>query len=558
MYDLLDRYATKMLVWRSEPLAGGLYNDVRPQYIEERFYSDGLNVDLEDETEPSRRDGYIQTGNTLGDLSALTFRPSGGLDFNPSAGANRKIFMAVNGDNEIVWSPSLTGAWTATSPSVDPVIDECKMVQAGNMVFVLRGTSEPVGIDDSGAATVGGGASDDAPDSGVDACYMFNRLWVLTRAAQTYLYYSALIPTAAGVDSGTEWAEGTSTTAGRMVLTPESGNVPVGMTPWNQNSLIVLFSKCIEEVAIDPADPYSGSVRRVIEPYFGCSSRDGLVPVGNELYFPDQFGQIRSLLQTVNAEQAGVAPDPLSRPISAIIPGRLTMSALSKIRGVVFKNRLFYAVPLDGLTEAFHVVVFSLARRRWEGLWKLDRAVRQWMVSNIRGFGDELYFFDGTVAGSPIAATAAATKFYRFFNGAYTDNGVTIPLSITSRAVDFGVPESNKHPEWVEFEYAAEAGCSIVAECQVDEDGIWQSLGDPKLVEGSGGSWITYPLTYPILPPLTSLTRVLYHMPNLSNSGMGRFHRFRVTDVTSGKELALRAIRMGARVDNHEMEEVRN
>ena len=555
-YDLLNKVAGKMLVWRSEPLRGGLLNDIRPQYLPEPFYSDGLNVDLDDETEPSRRDGYVVTGNTLGALSALTFRPSGGLDFYPSTGANRKVFMAVNGDNKIVYATSLTSAWVDTIPTVDAVIDECKMIQAGNMVLVLRGSSAPVGSDDTGAATVSGLAATDAPANGVDAVYLFNRIWLLVGSSQTYLYYSISVPTAAGVIG--QWAEGTATTGGRLVLAAEAGNVPVAMTPWNQQSLIVFFNRCIEEVAVDPGDPYSGSIRRIIEPYFGCSARDSVVSVGQELFFQDQFGQIRSLLQTVNAEQAGVSPDPLSRSISAIIPGRLTMSSLAKTRGVVFKNRLLFAVALDGLTEAFHVVVYNLAQKRWEGLWKLPRAVRQFMVSNIRGQGDELYYFDGTVAGSPLAATAAATKFYRFFNGAYTDDGAAIPWSFTTRALDGTVPESNKLPEWVEFEFDADAGATITAECQVDEDGTWQSLGDATEVFGSGGTWITYPLTYPILPPLTSLTRALYHMPALENSGRGRFHRFRVGDGVAGKQVALRAVRYGFRVENFEMEEARS
>lgn len=559
--DLLNRLAGQMLVWRSEPLHGGLYNDVRAQYLPEDFYSDGLNVDLDDETEPQRRDGYVAATNTKGDLSALTFRPSGGLDFYPSNGGNRKIFMPVNGDNKIVWASSLSSAWTAAQTSVpanvDPVIDECKLVQAGNMVLVLRGAAEPCGIDDAGLVTIGGGADTDAPDSGVDACYLFNRLWVLVSAAQTYLYYSAFIPTAAGVDVGTEWDVGTSTTAGRLTLTPENGNVPVALVPWNQQSLIAFFGRCIEEIAVDPGDPFAQSIRRVLEPYCGCSARDSVLSVGQELFFQDQFGQIRSLMQTVNAEQAGVNPDPLSRAISDIIPGRLTMSALSKTRGVAFKNRILFAVALDGLTEAFHVVVYNLAQKRWEGLWRLPRAVRGWMVSNIRGSGDELYFFDGTVAGSPLAGTAAATKFYRFFNGLHTDDGVSIPWSLTTRGVDGGVPESVKLPEWVEFEYAADSGATIRAQCEVDDSGVWQSLGDPAVVAGVGGTWITYPLTYPILPAMTALTRKLYHMPLLANKGRGRLHRFRVSDNVSGKSVALRGVRYGFRVGKHEMEQGR-
>lgn len=549
--DILNKAAGTFLVWRYEPSTGGLFNRIRAQYLGEQFYSGGLNVDLSDVSAPAKRAGYDEMDIGKGDLSDVIFRCSAGLDFDPSDGTAHKIFLAVTDDGKTVYATSLTDDWTETNPTVDPTIDEPKMIQVNDFVMMIRGAAEPVVIDSSGNATVGDGSSAAPPNNAVDICVFLTRIWALIPGNPTRLAYSKSVASYASVQ--TDWEDTTaSAIAGYLELSPEAGNDPIAIAGWNGTSLIVWFNRCIEEVVVDPTLPHTNSIRRPLEASFGCCSRDGVVAVGQNFYFPDQYGQIRSLQQTVNAEQAGVNPKPLSEQIKGLIPDRVNKAHLSKIRCEVYQDLLLVGFPLDQATEANAIAVYSLSHQLWEGAMKLKRPIRDFMLSNIDGNGDEIFFFDGGTDLNPTGAEGPLTKVYRMFSDSYSDNGTAITLTFETRAIDYGFPELNKTPEWLEVEVIGDAGAHVEASIQLNEDGIWHTLSESMDITGSNKPFISYPLTYPLVSPVAGTQRKIFQLGELTTFGVSRKHKIRISESTDGKWVAIAGIRMMARPQPYE------
>lgn len=555
-YDQLNA-VPKFAVARSEPLAGGLVSRWQPQYVRLDAYTDGLNVDLDDITRPSRRDGYSSCMGTVG-LSTVTARASGILYYNPSNQSNRKIIMPVDDHAKTYYATAIGGNWSevlaSTTISIDPNGSDTPMFVVNDFAIMVRQTGEPVAIDSAGAAYIGPGNAWNPPDACVDGCAFLDRAYLLQRGAPNKAFYSSLLPTAAGFTASTtvnaQWSETSlGDTNGYFPVAPQSGGLAMAIRPWNSTSLLVFLNTCIDEII--PGSVYgsahgSGATRRLLETRVGCCSRDSVVPSGQEMFFADQYGQIRSLGQTVNAAQAGVLPKPLSEPISDYLPGRVNKQYLGKIRSVVFKERLFVAFPLDSSTEANALAVYSLANKLWEGVWQFTHAIGRFMVSDLRGFGDELYFVDGSTTTGP-AGGAEATKVMRLFDGEYEDDGEAIPFRYESPAMDFGVPELVKVPEMLEVEARADGGTTIQVSAQLDEDGIWQGVATQIVAAGSG-FWISYPMTYPlVMPQQAALTRIRSSLKDLRNSGRCRFFRFRVAESTAGKQMAIAGWRVVTR-----------
>lgn len=572
-YDILNQPAGSpdWMVYRSEPLVGGLNNRYQAQYIPTTAYSDGFNVDLDDVTRPSKRDGYSSAMGSAGLVTTNT-RPSGLLYFNPSAAANRKIILPVNDHNKTYYATAIGGNWTevftAATASIDPTISETILYVVNDFVVMLRGAgANPVSINTSAVAVVGGGTALDPPASGVDGCSFQNRAFILVAGAPTRLYYSKLIPTGAGFNFGgvtasAQWDTLASpvapNTMGSFQLSPERGGIPVACRPWNQTSILVWFDSCIEEVI--PGTAYGtaffdGATRKVIENNIGCCSAFGVVASGNEFFFPDQYAQIRSLQQTISGEQQGVVGKPLSEAVKGFIPDRVNMQQTAKIRSVIFRDKMYVAFPLDTSTEANGVAVYSLATRLWEGVWKLTNSVQRWMVSNLRGFGDELYFTDGNVATVPMPDSVEATKVYRMLDSSYGDNGQPFVFEYISAAYDFGCPELVKIPHLLELDVRGDGGLNVEVAAQLNEDGRWQGLTTTLVTPPTSTYWISYPMSYPLVNPgLAALARLRAHLEELDNSGRCRFLRFRVREQTLAKRCQIAGLRVLAEPQPYEME----
>ena len=348
------------------------------------------------------------------------------------------------------------------------------------------------------------------------------------------------------------WVDSSRTIAGRLQLSPNNGGGAVAVRPWNEASLICFFTNCIEEVLVFPSSPQGGSERRVIESRWGCGSRGSVVTIGLNMYYLDQYGFYRALAQTITGAQAGNADTPLSDPIADELPGRLNMAAISKVQAIAFKDKLYIAYPRDNATQARHVAVYSLARQRWEGYWRLARPVGKWVVSPIRGSGDELWYTDAST-GTNIAA-----KVYRMFPGTYLDDGIGYHYRESSKALDFGQPECDKRVHAVHVEVNGDPGATATVSIQADEDGIDKQFENELVVEGIAGN--SFPLTsadytmtaasFPLMDPLPTVQESKFRGSELGAEwSRGRTLRLTIRSTSVGKRFERMGYRIMAHVD---------
>jgi hypothetical protein len=284
------------------------------------------------------------------------------------------------------------------------------------------------------------------------------------------------------------------------------------------------------------------------------------------MFFADQFGQVRSLQQTVSAAQAGVVAQPLSEPIAAELPDKLNQTHRNKIRTTRFKDRLFVAYPRLGATEANAVAVFHLGRRIWESIWLLTNSMGRWVVSDILGSGEDLWFTDGSTATSGRDATIAA-KMYRMYPGTYSDNGAAIRYIETSKAFDFDVPEADKIWDIYEGEARGDNGVEMEAGIRFNEDSGFSDLEGTVILAISGSSFpilsADFPLTpsdFPLIQGATTLSRKRQNIYGVLSSetdgdaieARGRIAQIQITSTNTGKQFQRAGFRLTGRVQRNE------
>jgi hypothetical protein len=568
-YDTLNATALQLLkadlkaIWRSEPLLGGLNNRVGPQYLSDQQASVLENVDLKDPSRPKVRDGYATIGSAQTDILAAlldnrinslgVLSPTGATATSmfitiPDAGSGRTYRTT---DTTTGWDDALTVAPDATpGQQYDPgAAEDIPTAQLADCYYLLGST--PAAIDTANGVVRSSNTDDilgtagSPPHNGVDICSMLGRGWIFTNAC--ILCYSKFNPAAATINS--DWARlgifSPTTGAGRLEVSPNSSQVARGLLPWNETSLLLFYDNSIEQVVVSITDPFTDSARRVIEPRFGLIARRAKAVLGQEVFFMDQYGSVRTLGQTVNAEQSGVASLPLSEAIAAELPGRLNFAAASKVHFVIKREKLYVYFPRDTATQCNARAVYNLAYRMWESIDLLGHAHGHAVVSDIRGDGAngfEMFVTNGESSGTVVS------RVYRTDTGSYTDAGSTIVYREYGKALTFGSPEAEKLYAAVEAGFIGDQGVEVQVVVQVDEAGITEPLAPNYVIPVTGTS--DFPLTsssFPLLPssfPLVDtpngITRNLWRLTDVSNglSGRGRMIRFgfQTETTTAGLE----------------------
>lgn len=560
-------------IFRSEPYTGGVVSRYAPQFLDDNQASKLVNVDLDDITRPKLRDGYLILGDTTAEMedgidSSLLAKRIAGFGYLQTALGTKLLFIAIDDgtSGRCYFRTAVTagGSWAEallSSASFYVNTSDAPVFQANDgLVIIPDSATPPVVLNSSGVLFAGtGGTSNNNPPTGVvDGCYMLNRVWLFKQGTTTLpptLHYSKVLPaiSASWNDQfNQDGATVASSIAGRLQLSPNNGGGAVAVRPWNEASLICFFTNCIEEVLVFPTSPQGGSERRVIESRWGCGSRGSVVTIGLNMYYLDQYGFYRALAQTITGAQAGNADVPLSDPIADELPGRLNKAAMSKVQAIAFKDKLYVAYPRDDATEARHVAVYSLSRQRWEGYWRLGRPVGKWVISSIRGDGDELWYSDATTG------TNISPKLYRMFPGTYTDNGSGYYYRESSKALDFGQPECDKRVHAVHVEVNGDPGATAIVSIQADEDGENKEFEDPLVVEGVGGS--SFPLTtssytmsaasFPLMDPQPTVQESKFRGSELGTEwSRGRTLRLTIRTTSVGKRFERMGYRIMAHID---------
>ena len=544
----LNELAEQKLMVTSAPLTSGVINRFFRREIPETAAQELKNIDASDPVVPQRRDGYAPIAiGTSGIDGGYTSKRIGALAwFNPSVGDKFFVISIPSlGSGKLYRTRDVTSlGWeeivTSEDASVDLGSTDSPWFQANDKLWMLPGPGGRIAvIGDDAIAEVAGDDPADAPAGAVDGVYLLERVFLLVGRK---VFWSGSLPTSAvgGFDEDTQ----------SLTMSPNRGASSVAMRSWRDGSLIVWFDLTVEEMVVDPSDP-SDSIRNVIESSIGCCSRASVVSLGDDFYFADQWGQIRSLKRSGEGKNMGVVPVPLSEPIKAEIPGRVNKLAMAKIRTVVFDDHMEVYYPRDSSTEANARFTWDFSTKSWYGPDVLADPVGQVTVSNIRERGEERFSTNGESA-SP------AANVFLWDQGAYTDNGDAIEFLETTRSMDLGAPESRKRWMWLELEYYGDSGVAPTVEARRQEDGEdWIEL---ELVSGTNpcedvSDFPLVPSDFPLVPedfPLETTTRKTARARYQLDSDVVRPSRcleVRIGEDSTGLAFQRRALRLLAQVD---------
>jgi hypothetical protein len=168
--------------------------------------------------------------------------------------------------------------------------------------------------------------------------------------------------------------------------------------------------------AADALDTVNSSVKPISDSY-GCVATKSLQyvtgsPFG-DLVFLAHDG-IRAIRRAQNDTLAG-ASKPISEPIRSTI-GRINFTHAHKAASVVWDQKYFLAVPLDGARENSHVIILDLNT----GAWYINRwSARDLAADRLTETDDKLYFQNHNITTDSTASGQAAG--YHIFKG-YTGN----------------------------------------------------------------------------------------------------------------------------------------
>jgi hypothetical protein len=324
--------------------------------------------------------------------------------------------------------------------------------------------------------------------------------------------------------------------------------------------LIVYFDSSIVEILVNNADPSFSSVRTV-EPRIGCVSRDTIVSLGKEQYFLDQYGQYRSLIQTINASQQGVRAEPLSESIVFDIPKRIHLRYAFKATAELLDDRLYLFLPMDDSKENNECWVFDTVRKSWMGPWELAHTISATSVSNTRNKGYDLYGANGNTA-SPVA------KVYRFFAGTFLDDGEDILYSEVTRQFDMGIPHKDKTPTYAELEVEGSIGASGSLQMRTNDNDDFLEIDTATVTANAdtdfpiaelGETGTVFPIaelgeTGTVFPLTESVPQVITEGTPIHSETVqrGRFIQMRIQSTPSGKQFRRKAFRFGVSADQHD------
>jgi hypothetical protein len=174
------------------------------------------------------------------------------------------------------------------------------------------------------------------------------------------------------------------------------------------------------------------------------------------------------------------------------------LNNLDTAHGVVFKEKYYISVPLDGASEPDHTFVYDIVRRSWSGPYKFGRRIST--ISDIDTAGqNELIMADNDTV----------LEVYEHESGT-SDNGVAIEYKETTKAYDFGHPNRRKVGNTLITQFIATQSTMVEILASLDEGG----LSTIKTVNISVDEE-TLPQTAPFTLGSSSIIRDTTHLEDL-------------------------------------------
>lgn len=531
----------------SGPSFGGINNQFDPQFIDESQAADLKNVTWNKLGNTTKRQGYHNTtadpGSSYPARMLCNFRADDGTG---------QLVVEVDGDslryltsayNNAAVTP---GSWTTAAGTTFFVNDEsddihCK--QINNLLFIFNRNDNVRVMNASGSVTaLASGLT--LPAYGIAAEVMNQRLFVADKNLITYS------------DPVVPYSFSRNTDAIKFDVGRDSQIIAIKRR--RENEMIVFLTNAIEMIVEDVSDTtleffnITSWRRTILEPEIGCSARDSVVSLGDDMFFLDDEGMYRKLSRTVDSKQKGVANRPISDLIRDFIPGDVNKNKMYLAQAIIFDNKVYLALPSAASSYNDTVYVYDLYFESWSSRFT-GLNVGKWLVSDLSTSGkNELYF-------TPSDGTGAL--LYHMFDGKYQDlrpnnasegAGSAIAMQIKTKAYDFGFPASDKIWHWLEVEASGALNASLDIYISVDEASA--TLVGSVNLEGADAPALDDTGTPPVLPvQLVDQPRVRKRF-HLESKTRGKRAQLIIQNEDASVKANIIGYRFGAIVENVELE----
>lgn len=276
-----------------------------------------------------------------------------------------------------------------------------------------------------------------------------------------------------------------------------SGQGSTGLAPYRDNMVFVGMEDACFLLAVGTASVQLDWAPIIISNDIGCGSHKTIANVGEDLFFMDQYGNIRSLSVLAQSSGTSVRNMPISIPIKdhtdAIDP-----DLMYQANSAYHNSNYWLSFPkTDGSWNLFN---FNTVTRQWSGPHILNNAVGDPLeVRAMTSFSGDLGAHPLTSKGRRLyfatddnKGTHASLEIYELDSSATKDDGeVDIELDLISKAYDFGAPHQDKVLDWAEVTYEKVAGDTGVftVSCRADHSSDWVEVAkvdytrDPAIQE---------------------------------------------------------------------------
>lgn len=401
--------------------SGGLNNNGSPSLIDDRQWSDLLNVQFDEGGVVRKRMGFKTFAGTL--------TQARGLGALKTATTNH-LMTVDNG----VFKYYSTSAWTSVSTISFTANLDTYFTQARSKTYIWNGTDGGAEWDGTTLARPG-----TMPSAKFSVFYNGYHVCAGTGTQTSRLYFSdvsnASIFTSSGTLSGITWdstnvpgATVFNTSGAQFIdISPGDGEKVTGLGIFS-DTLIVFKEKSVYQLTLTFSGTSMTPSVLPITKAAGCISHRSIVNVENDLYFLSREG-IRVLGNQANYFNS-IRTSILSRTIDPIIQS-MKSDSYEKSNAVYFDKEYIINIP-DSSGSVSVTLSYHREFQSW-AVWSNINADS--MVKYIDSNNNERLLFN----------TETGTQMFEFTPGIYTDNGSAISAYLLSKVFDFKNPDITKY-----------------------------------------------------------------------------------------------------------------
>lgn len=443
----------------------GLNNLVSPALIDNKEFSDALNIQYDEGGVARKRDGYVTVG------AALTASKGLGMFVTESL---RHLTTIDSG----TFKYRTTGAWTSVGTISFTAASEVVFTQARSALYIWNGTEGGSKWDGTTLSRPG-----TMPKASFAIFYQTFHIAAGVAGQPNRIFISqqddasAFTRTATVLNNSTEVPGATvfsGTTANFIDVRKDDGDRITALGRY-QDIVIIFKERSIYQLSFDSSNnpvvtPITGST--------GCVSHKSVENVENDLYFLSREG-VRVLGNEPNFFTA-IRTNVLSIRIQTTIDS-INQQYYSKANAHYFDNKYLISVPTT--TSAI------------ERTLVYDRRFQSWSVWDNFNANSYVQYVDTTNRSYLYFLNDTGTQVYQVSPGTYSDSGVAINAYLVSKAFDLGNPDITKYFDSIGLVFRRLTGMVDVS--IYTDDGLL--FGTATIGQGSNNGMGLLPLAMEVL-----------------------------------------------------------